>query len=97
MHMFILLSSDVSNVLIRNQLQQFVVCISFTLRQVHSHGFAFLLHCILTSSQLQVVTRVAALVLIVVVVVVVVVRLNQIKVLNIALLKGTVPLHQRLQ
>ena len=47
-------------------------------------------------------TRVAALVLIVVlvvvvVVVVVVVRLNQIKVLNIALLKGTVPLHQRLQ
>ena len=65
---------------------QFVVCISLTLRQVHSHGFAFLL---------QVVTRVAALVLIVVVVVVV--RLNQIKVLNFALLKGTVPLHQRLQ
>ena len=47
------------------------------------------------SRQLQVVTRVAALVLIVVVVVVV--RLNQIKVLNVALLKGTVPLHQRLQ
>ena len=47
-----------------------------------------------TSSQLQVVTRVAVLVLIVVVVAV---RLNQIKVLNLALLKGTVPLHQRLQ
>ena len=38
-----MLSSDIPNVLIRNQLLQFVVCISFTLRQVYSHGFVFLL------------------------------------------------------